>query len=651
MINSNVLDFYINRRLNLIEIHSKGEVELDYGDILSFDPGLADALQSDPDGFLQLLRSRLYERFINLNLEAKDIDIKLTGITPHVMIKDIGSKHERKAISFYGLVVRRSEIEPVVEMNKYHCMSCNREFIVSSQGKSTSKCVFCNSKKIELVDSIKRDVQYLDVQELIERTEPGVPAPKVKCILTGSFINTLLPGEIVELTGILRLVQSQNKRSTNLSKLIEIRGIKKMQIDFNSITLTDRDKDEIMRFSKRPDALERFANLVFPDIYGYDNIKKAIILQLVGANKKRTKAGTRLRSNIHILLIGDPGIAKSRMLQQVSRISPKAIYVSGKSASGVGLTATVEKDDYVGWTLKAGAVVLASGGIVAIDEFDKLDDDEKSALHEVMESGTVSIAKAGIVATLIADTTILAAANPKYGRFSIRKRIIDQFNIPPSLLSRFDLIFPIIDDVDVAKDERLAEAILNLHRNVGSTEYDPSFLRKYISYARKLNPKLTEEASTAIKNYYVEMRKTGASSGNVAITPRYLEGLVRLAEAHAKFRLSDAVELEDANQAISLMKEMINSVLKDPETGEVSVDILSTGMTSSRKSKMDAVLGIIQELVGREGHASKKKIREMAKEMNIEERELEEIIRNLINNGDIYESRGGEDGSYSLTNI
>ncbi|MCS7122500.1 MAG: minichromosome maintenance protein MCM [Candidatus Micrarchaeota archaeon] len=649
MISDN-LDFYINRKINIIETYTRGELEINYGDLVAFDRSLGDSLKNDPDKFLEVLRSKIYERFLNLNLgETRELNITITGVTPYVMIKDISSKHEGKAISFYGLIVRRSEIEPMVEMNRYICMSCNRDFTVAAQQKSPGKCIYCNSKRIQLASSTKRDVQYLDIQELIERTEPGVPAPKVKCIVTGSMINTVLPGEIVEITGVLRLIQTQTKRNTNLSKLIEIKGIRKMQTDFNSIQLNEKDREEILRFSRDPDALYKFATMVFPDIYGYEDVKRAIILQLIGGNRKRTRAGTRLRPNIHILLIGDPGIAKSRILQQVAKISPKAIYVSGKSASGVGLTATVEKDEYVGWTLKAGAAVLASGGVVAIDEFDKLDDEEKSALHEVMESGTVSIAKAGIVATLVADTTILAAANPKYGRFSLKKRIIDQFNIPPSLLTRFDLIFPLVDEVNPASDEKLADAILSMHKTAGFYEYDPSFLRKYISYARRQNPRLTDGAIERIKRYYITLREEGASKGNVAITPRYLEGMIRLAEAHAKFRMSDRVDVVDADVGIGLMKKVIESVLKDPETGEVSVDTIMTGMTYGKRAKIETVYNIIKELFQKEGIALKRKVREIAQQRGVtSDLEFEDIITTLINQGDIFQRDSGENAGYGI---
>ena len=278
-------------------------------------------------------------------------------------------------------------------------------------------------------------------------------------------------------------------------------------------------------------------------------LKKTCIATFWRELLKTLPEGGRIRSDIHILLIGDPGSAKTRMLQYMSDLAPKSVYVSGKSVTGAGLTASAERDDLgEGWTLKAGALVLASGGLGCIDEFSHIEKAEQSALLEVMESQSVSVAKAGIVAKFKARTSILAAANPKFGRFDPNQLPAEQFDIPPTLLSRFDLIFPIRDIMDEEKDKSLAQYVLTTHRdaalkqtpqqeeyNVLSTE----FLRKYIAYSRKMvKPVLSQEASEKIKDYYLQLRKLGQAQGAVAITPRQIEGLIRLSEASAKARLT-----------------------------------------------------------------------------------------------------------------
>jgi replicative DNA helicase Mcm len=432
-----------------------------------------------------------------------------------------------------------------------------------------------------------------------------------------------------------------------------------MKKDFEDIVLSKEDEDEILKLASRNDIEELIVNSISPDIWGYREIKKAIALQLFGGTKdKKTGGGAKIRDDIHILLVGDPGIAKTRFLQQTVAIAPKSIYVSGKSVSGVGLTASAEKDELSGegWTLKAGALVLASGGIAAIDEFDKISDEDRGALHEVMESGTVSLAKAGIVATLRSKTAIISAANPKFGRFQQNKIISEQFDIPPSLLSRFDLIFPMLDILNNERDERLADHILNIHYNALETVEDkkekdeqmkeerisPELMRKYIAYAKKVsNPKLTKEAIKVIKGFYINLRNIGQRTGSVPITPRYLEGLVRLAEANAKMRLKDTVEEHDAVVATDLLNFVMKAIMTDQETGRIDVDIISTGKSQSEREKIIEILEIIKNLATQYDVVEVSLVIEESKTMGIDESKTRKIIDELMRNGDIYFPKHG----------
>lgn len=347
-------------------------------------------------------------------------------------------------------------------------------------------------------------------------------------------------------------------------------------------------------------------------------------------------------------------VHNSRFLQSVMEIAPKKIYVSGKSVSGVGLTVAVEKDELSGggWTLKAGALVLASGGLAGIDEFDKIEEEDRSALHEVMESQTVSIAKAGLVATFKAKTAILAAANPKFGRFNQNKNLVEQFDIPPSLMSRFDLIFPFLDVLDAEKDTKLAEYILNTHQQASfpSSEQDESkiiidrdFLRKYIAYSRMhIHPKLTRGAMDKLKEYYVELRSRGKSSGTVPITPRYLEGLIRLSEANAKMRLSQTVEPLDSEAAINLMNYVLDKVMTDKETGFADVSIIETGKTKSQLERSETIYEIVKDLCKKFDVAEEDKIISEAKNYNIDEHQVRKILEELVKNGQLYKPSHGK---------
>jgi replicative DNA helicase Mcm len=353
--------------------------------------------------------------------------------------------------------------------------------------------------------------------------------------------------------------------------------------------------------------------------------------------------------------------AKSQLLYYIYKLAPKGVFVGGKSATGAGLTATAEKDEFGegGWTLKAGALVLASGGQACIDEFDKMGDEDRSSMHEAMEQQRISIAKAGIVTTFRAETAILAAANPKYGRFDPYELVADQFNIPPTLLSRFDLIFPIKDVMDEQKDRNMADHILNNQMLAGirssgvkgvlsdeeitaiEAKVTPilsaDLLRKYIAYARKnVNPVLTTEATQKIKEYYMDLRNLGKSQGNVAITPRQLEALVRIAEGSARGRLSPKVEMEDAERAIRLHRFVMQEIGMDPETGRLDIDTIATGQSKSRADKTRMLHSLIKQLNKDYDVVTKDMILEKCGEVGINTEEFEKLMEILKRNGDVY---------------
>jgi len=352
----------------------------------------------------------------------------------------------------------------------------------------------------------------------------------------------------------------------------------------------------------------------------------------------------------HNFIANNLMIHNSRFLLSVSEIAPKSIYVSGKSVSGAGMTVSAEKDELGegGWTLKAGALVLASGGTAQVDEFDKIKEEDTAALHEAMETQSISVAKAGIVAKFRTKTAILAAANPKYGRFDQSKNLADQFNIPPTLLSRFDLIFPIVDVLDEEKDAKLAEHILSTHMGteVDDAEvFDKILLRKYISYARRrVFPKLTNESSRAIKEFYVELRRGGRDTGSVAITPRYLEGLVRLAEAHAKIRLSDTVDEGDSKVAIDLFKYVMQQIMTDKATGRFDVDVVATGHSKTEREKLekvDTIMNIIREHLRKSDTADMAAVVSDAASYDIDEATARKLLAELLRKGEIYEKEHG----------
>jgi replicative DNA helicase Mcm len=388
---------------------------------------------------------------------------------------------------------------------------------------------------------------------------------------------------------------------------------------------------------------------------------------LFGGVKKILPNNPSIRGNVHILLVGDPSTGKSQLLQATHSIAPKSIYFAGKTATSVGLTATAVKDDFGegGWTLKAGALVLASGGICMADELDKLDNEDRSALHEAMEQGMISVAKAGIVTRFKADTSILAAANPKFSRFDpYSSSFIEQINLPVTLISRFDLFFMVKDVLDKTKDTAIAEHILKTHQtgetllqyerkgktllqeqkqemeSIIASQIQTDILRKFISYGRQnIFPILSQEAIKEISNFYVGLREQGKKEDAYAATHRQLEGLVRLSEASARIRLSDTVEKEDADRAVRLLRTSLEDLVTDPETGKIDFDIIATGRSHTQTNNIRKVLSIIKEKAKDMDMVPTQDVLDEAKDAGIAEEKTRDIIDELTKKGEIYTPR------------
>jgi replicative DNA helicase Mcm len=419
--------------------------------------------------------------------------------------------------------------------------------------------------------------------------------------------------------------------------------------DYSQIEISEKEMEEIKAIAESENVMERLVGSVAPSIFGHEPVKEALLLQMVGGVRKKRKDGMVTRGDIHVLLIGDPGSGKSQMLKRMSIVAPKARFVSGKGATGAGLTAAVVKDEFIrGYALEAGALVLTNKGLCCIDELDKMSTEDRSAMHEALEQQTVSISKANIQATLRAETTVLAAANPKFGRFDPYEILAKQIDLPATLINRFDLIFPVRDLPNAARDEQMADFVLKLHQDVLKQEVEISteLMKKYISYARtRVSPKLTSAALNEIKRYYVQMRNKVETEGGIQaipISPRQLEALIRLSEASARLRLSDKISKQDAKRAIDLIHFCLSQIGVDPETGKIDIDRITTGITASQRSHIAVVREVINELENAIGKTIPMEdiVRE-AGNRGVEEDKVEEIVEKLKRSGDIFSPKHG----------
>jgi replicative DNA helicase Mcm len=592
---------------------NKGELVLDLNELM-IEEGeeIVREICNNPVEFIE--EAKLF--FEEYGFQLPKIEIK-NSYYPKFYVKNIEPEYLYKLITIEGLVRGIGSIGTRIKKAVYECDVCNRreEVKVSDKIEINRKCV-CPAGKMNLREDLSVWTKY-QKGELQDQQDLN---SKLEFILEGHLVNTIKPGDSVILTGILKV---KPLKKTSVSSLyLEVTGIEKVKKKIEEVSLTPSDIKEIEKIAKE-NPLEKFKNAIAPGIYGLDHIKESLVLQLFGGVEK-IKGPNRIRGNIHILLVGDPGTSKSQLLIASKEIAPLGIYVCGKTSTGVGLTATVERSSEGEWMVRAGAVVLASGGLCCIDEFEKMDKKEKQALLEAMEQQTVSIAKASIVATLPAQTSILAAANPKFGRFDPGEKIISQIDIDAPLLSRFDLIF-VLRDKPGELDELIAERILTEHIE---PEIDYELFRKYIAYARKINPILSEEAKKRLKEYYISLRRK--SKDVIHITARELESLIRLAEAHARVHLRDKVIVEDVEKAIELKEKSIKEICGE----QMDVDILHTGVSSKERSEYRRIDEIIHEL----GQFS---VEEVAEKAGVDILKVQQYIDKLRKEGVIYEVEKG----------
>ena len=655
---------YFDRINNLMAANSTSLV-VDYIDFDTFKPDLAKLITDEPDemfdAFNRAIFNILYEIHPDYANETQNnIKVRMGNYTVQKSLREINAEVINKLVGVSGMVVRSSEVKPLAKKIGYRCLNCSEITEAQLRGlvlRKPIRCGKCSEKELEMDPdtSIFIDFQMVRLQELPEDLPAGHLPHYLEVTIIGDLVDQCRPGDRILLTGIVRIEQEQLSQQikTSLFRLrmegnnIEYLGGRTADKDSRTIErleISNEDEKHIVALARKNDAYDILISSYAPHVYGHEVIKEVILLLIVGSVTKRLEDGSSRRGDINVLLVGDPGTAKSEMLKFAAKIAPRGLYTSGRGSTAAGLTAAVIRDKSGIMMLEAGAVVLGDQGLVCIDEFDKIKPEDRSALHEVMEQQTCSVAKGGIVATLNARTSILAAANPLYGKYDPFKNITENVNLPIPLLTRFDIIYVIRDIPEKEKDHLIASHILELHRDSeksGQYLIAIDLFSKYLAYSKTMEPKLTVEAIDKIRDYYMKMRNV-ESEGMITVTPRQLEGLVRLATARSKLLLKDYVDSEDAERAIYLIQTMLETAGVDVNTGRVDLGVLH-GKPQSEISKLKLFMEVFNGLSGQDKNDVEEKnfINELIQTGRFSEDDAQNFLKKAMQNGQIYERRSG----------
>ena len=642
-----------------------------YQDISNYSSTLATHLTIDPEKTFRLGEEKLREVFkpfvdhFFIPLRLRVTELPNTSAIP---IRSLRNDSIGCLVAVSGLLRKVTQVRPKVEIAAFMC-PCGHVQKVKQTSHILSEPLTCPEddggcgkkglsshftllpKSTHFIDS-----QKAELQESPNNIKGGAQPERLIVYLEGDITGIIQPGDEVTFNGIIDTQERRvaGQKSVFFNSIINVNSIQMEESRKENIEVTEQDLKEIYKLAQDPNLSERLISTIAPNIYGLSDVKEALALQLFGGRRKTVPGGS-IRGDIHILLIGDPGTAKSQLLRHLSELAPRSVFASGQAASKAGLTATAVKDEFGEgrWTLEAGALVLGDNGLVCVDELDKMNSEDRSSMHDALEQQKIDIAKAGISATLRTRCSLLAAANPKEGRFDPYKSIIKQINLPQPLITRFDAIFFFRDIPNNERDEHLARHVMTVHceseveAGEGKERIDEDLFRKYLTYAKTINPIMPVPVQERLINYYKKIRNAKRAedeeSGRVPITPRQFEALIRFSEASARSKLQKKVGIKDAERAIHIVESYIKGLNNE---GFVDFDVIETGISFTRRTECRDVRAMIADICKETGArtAPLEQISEVWEMNGGKEIPLDPILSDLLMMKVIFKTQGNRYG-------
>ena len=650
-------------------------LSVDWRDIYRFDPDLADDYLNQPEQLQRYAEEalRLYDVSSAVSLGQAHVRVHNLPETERPDIGDVRSRHINSLIEITGTVDSMEQAQSTLEEAAFECQLCGT---LNRIPKSTSgelqephECMGCERSGPFRINHGQSE--YVDTQTIyVEQRPPGVGTDDDREIITvrleDDIVDEVVPGDTVNISGVVRRdADLDNSTASIPDKYIEATAI--TDASRYQLELSDADKEKIVRLSSSGSIYETMVDSIAPTVYGYEREKLALALQLFSGVRKQLPDGSKIRGDIHIAMLGDPGVGKSKLARYAARVSPRSVHVSGTNTTQVGLTAAAKRTSNSNntWTFEAGALPKAHHGVCCVDNITDLRSKELRALHDVLEEQVVEPSKGSSTVSIPAKASLLAVGNPKYGRFDHYEPIGEQLDLEPGLLSQFDLLFVMTDSPSEEQDKKVANHVLKTNYagqlNIQESEMisldvsekeienqldeiapeiDPELLQKYIAYSRlNCHPRLTEGAREKIKDFYIEIRSVGVDEDQpVPVSARKLEGLVRLSEASARIRLADTVEPEDAERVIELVRSCLKDIGTDTEVEQDDADVVE-GVTSKSQRDWEKSLKKLVSDIEEEhsGGAPMEAILERAGIVGMDQGRVARGIEKLKHKGELYE--------------